>query len=137
MKKIIITSFLIYQSTGGQRKNSLPGFTIQPSTPGEKIYKQYCLSCHQADAGGVPNLTPPLINTPYVLGDKERLIKIVLNGLNENLEINDENFANPMPPLNILKDRQIADVLTYVRSSFGNKASAITAAEVKAVREKK
>ncbi len=110
---------------------------VQKKYPGEKVYKKYCISCHQADAGGVPNLNPPLIQTTYVLGDKERLINIVLHGLNENIEIDGETFSNPMPPLSILKDQEIADVLTYVRNNFGNKASAITAAEVKMVRAKK
>jgi mono/diheme cytochrome c family protein len=101
---------------------------------GEKIYKKLCLSCHQADGGGVPNMSPPLIKTSFVLGDKEKLIGIVLNGL-KNVDINDETYNNPMPALGpVLKDQEIADVLTYVRNSFGNKASAITAAEVKAVR---
>jgi len=103
---------------------------------GKKVFSKYCISCHQSDGGGVPNLNPPLINTPYVLGDKEKLIKIVLNGLNENIEIEDQVFSNPMPALNILKDQEIADVLTYVRNSFGNKASAVTPAEVKSVRSK-
>jgi mono/diheme cytochrome c family protein len=101
---------------------------------GEKIYKKLCLSCHQADGDGVPNMSPPLIKTSCVLGDKEKLIGIVLNGL-KNVDINDETYNNPMPALgSVLKDQEIADVLTYVRNSFGNKASAITAAEVKAVR---
>ena len=105
-------------------------------SPGEKVFKKYCLSCHQADGGGVPNLNPPLIKTEYVLGDKERLINIVLKGFNENIEIDGERFVNAMPELSILKDQEIADVLTYVRSSFGNKAAAVTLAEVKAVRGK-
>jgi len=101
---------------------------------GEKIYKKLCLSCHQADGGGVPNMSPPLIKTSFVLGDKEKLIGIVLNGL-KNVDINDETYSNPMPALGpVLKDQEIADVLTYVRNSFGNKASAVTAAEVKTVR---
>jgi mono/diheme cytochrome c family protein len=103
---------------------------------GKKVFSKYCISCHQADGGGVPDLNPPLIKTPYVLGDKEKLIKIILNGLNENIEIEDQVFTNPMPALNILKDQEIADVLTYVRNSFGNKASAVTPADVKSVRSK-
>lgn len=103
---------------------------------GEKVFKKYCVTCHQADGGGVPHLNPPLINTSYVLGDKERLINILLNGL-KNVDIDDESYSNPMPPLgSILKDQQIADVLTFVRNSFGNKASAVTPGEVKAVRSK-
>ncbi len=79
-------------------------------------------------------MSPPLMGTSYVLGDKEKLIVIVLDGL-KNVDIDDETYNNPMPALgSVLKDQQIADVLTYVRNSFGNKASAVTVEEVKAVR---
>lgn len=132
-----LTFLLFNKNSDTNRKNPQSIDTFQKSPlPGEKVYKQFCISCHQTDGGGVPNMNPPLIKTEYVLGEKERLIKIVLHGLNENIEIDGEYFTNPMPALNVLKDQQIADVLTYVRNSFGNKASAITAAEVKAVRAK-
>jgi len=108
----------------------------QSKTTGEKIFKKYCISCHMADGSGVPHMNPPLIQTKYVLGEKEDLIKIILNGIG-NVEINGETYTNKMPPLKkILKDQQIADVLTYVRKSFGNKAPAVTVTEVKAVRSK-
>lgn len=87
-----------------------------------------------ADGTGVPTLNPPITGTEYVLGDKTRLIKIVLNGFKEDVEINGQKFSNSMTPHSDLKDQQIADVLTYVRKSFGNKASTVTAAEVKKVR---
>jgi mono/diheme cytochrome c family protein len=132
-----VTLVFFIKNSEANRKNTEPIKTFQKSQlPGEKVYKQFCISCHQPDGGGVPNMNPPLIKTEYVLGEKERLIKIVLHGLNENIEIDGEYFTNPMPALNILKDQQIADVLTYVRNSFGNKASAVTASEVKAVRAK-
>lgn len=116
--------------------HSQPGIQ-QSLAAGKKIYTKYCISCHQADGGGVPNMTPPLIQTSFVLGNKDTLINIVLNGF-KNVTIDDETYNNPMPPLgSVLKDQQIADVLTYVRNSFGNKASAVTAAEVKVVRSKK
>ena len=103
---------------------------------GKKVYMQYCLTCHQADGGGVQRLNPPLTKTDYVLGDKARLIKIILNGFNEDVEINGETYSNAMPPHNFLKDQEIADVLTYVRNSFGNKATAVKVAEVKNLRTK-
>ena len=87
-----------------------------------------------ADGGGVPHMNPPLGNTPFVLGDKTDLIKIVLNGFNEDVQINGKTYSNNMTPHGDLTDQQIADVLTYVRNSFGNKASAITADEVKKAR---
>ncbi|MGN8069050.1 cytochrome c [Mucilaginibacter sp. SG564] len=101
---------------------------------GQKVFTQYCVSCHQADALGVPHMNPPLVKTTYVLGDKTRLIKIVLNGFNEDVEINGETYSNSMASHDFLKDQEIADVLTFVRNSFGNKAPAITAAQVKTVR---
>jgi len=119
------------------KENPLQSSTLQKSkAAGEKVYKKFCISCHQADGGGVPHLTPPLINTSYVLGDKETMIKILLNGL-KNVDIDEESYSNPMPPLgSVLKDQQIADVLTYVRNTFGNKAAVVTVAEVKEVRSK-
>lgn len=104
---------------------------------GKTVYSQYCLSCHQADGGGVTGLNPPLIKTDYVLGDKTRLINIILKGYNKGVEIDGEVYSNPMPPLNFLTDQQVADVLTYVRNNFENKASAITPAQVKIARASK
>lgn len=109
--------------------------TAKKATPkGKEIYTQYCLSCHQPDGDGVPNLNPPLINTSYVLGDKTKLITWVLKGTTDKVEIDGQTYSNNMPPQNFLTDEQLASVLTYIRSNFGNKASAITAADVKTVR---
>ena len=96
--------------------------------------KNGCITCHQADAGGVPNIYPPLIKTQYVLGDTKRLAHIVLAGLAEPVEINGDTYKQQMPAQNYLSDQQVADVLTYVRNNFGNKASAVKVAEVRAVR---
>jgi mono/diheme cytochrome c family protein len=104
---------------------------------GKKVYMQYCLTCHQADGGGVPRMNPPLIKTEYVLGDKARMINIVLKGFSEDVEINGQYYTNTMPPMNMLTDQEIADVLTYVRNSFGNKASSVKLAEVKRLRPAK
>jgi mono/diheme cytochrome c family protein len=101
---------------------------------GKIVYTSVCLPCHMADGGGVQNMNPPLVKTSYVLGDKTTLIKIVLNGFNEDVEINGQRYSNSMSSHDDLKDQQIADVLTYVRNSFGNKASAVKIAEVAKVR---
>ena len=104
---------------------------------GEKVYKATCIACHQADGLGVQRLNPPLAKTKWVLGDKKALAKIVLKGLKGGeIEIDGDDFHNPMPPMEAqLTDQEIADVLTFVRNSFGNKASAVTLAEVKAARK--
>jgi mono/diheme cytochrome c family protein len=103
---------------------------------GKVAFEQYCLACHQADGSGVQRLNPPLIQTKWVLGEKPTLINVVLKGLDEEIEVEGETYANTMPPLTHLTDQEIADVLTYVRNSFTNKASAVTPAEVKAERSK-
>ena len=100
---------------------------------GKPLYAQYCLACHQADGGGVDRMNAPLTKTSWVLGDKSRLVGVLLNGM-QGVEIDGERYANVMPAFDYLTDQQLADVLTYVRNSFGNKATAVSAAEVKAVR---
>jgi len=104
---------------------------------GKLVYTQNCASCHQVDGHGVQNMNPPLIQTSYVLGDKTKLIKIILNGFNEDVEINGNTYSNTMASHDFLKDKEIADVLTYIRHSFGNKASAVSVAMVKSVRATK
>ena len=105
-------------------------------TRGQVVYAKYCLSCHQVDGSGVPNLNPPLIQTKWTLGSKTILIEQVLKGSSGKVEIDGDTFHNTMPPLATLTDQQIADVLTYVRNNFGNKASIVRPAEVKAIRAK-
>jgi mono/diheme cytochrome c family protein len=104
---------------------------------GEKVYTKVCMPCHMADGGGVPNMNPPLIQTSYVLGDKPKLIGIVLHGMNERVPIDGDYYSNNMAPHNDLTDQQIADVLTYVRNSFGSNGSAVTPTEVTQARLKK
>lgn len=104
---------------------------------GKLVYMQHCLSCHQVDGGGVPHLNAPLDGASAVVGkDKAKIIRIVLKGMTDRVEIDGEFYSNNMASHKELTDQQIADVLTYVRSSWTNKAPAITAAEVKAVRAK-
>ena len=103
---------------------------------GQKVYEATCLPCHQAKGSGVPGMNPPLIKTTYVLGGKDTLINIVLNGLEEDVIIGGQTYGNPMPAQAQLKNDEIADVLTYVRNSFGNKAPAVTVEEVNKLRAK-
>jgi mono/diheme cytochrome c family protein len=79
-------------------------------------------------------MNPPLIKTSYVSGDKKKLIQWVLRGSVENVPIDGKTYSNNMPSQAYLKDEEIADILTYIRTSFGNKASAVTPADVKNVR---
>jgi mono/diheme cytochrome c family protein len=104
---------------------------------GKTIYLSRCLACHQVDGGGVPRLNAPLDGASAVIAaDKAKLIRIVLKGNSDRVEIDGEYYSNNMAGHADLKDQQIADVLTYIRNSWSNKASAVTAAEVKAIRAK-
>jgi mono/diheme cytochrome c family protein len=81
-------------------------------------------------------MNPPLIKSPYVQGSALKLIRIVLQGLNDGVDIQGETYSNPMPPFSTtLKDGDIADVLSYVRSHFGNKAGPVSAAQVSKIRQ--
>jgi mono/diheme cytochrome c family protein len=110
------------------------GGSAAAEASGKVVYMQNCLPCHQQDGGGVQNMNPPLIKTTYVLGEKNRLINIVLKGFNEDVEINGETYSNAMPSFAHLTNQQIADVLTFVRNNFGNKAPAVTKADVNKLR---
>ena len=103
---------------------------------GKIIYETYCLACHQEDGSGVPGMNPPLGKTDWVLGDSTRLINVVLKGL-KDAEINGDTYSNEMPSHDFLTDKQISEVLTYVRKSFGNNAGAISVEDVKKQRAKK
>jgi cbb3-type cytochrome c oxidase subunit III len=102
---------------------------------GKIIYETYCLACHQEDGNGVPGMNPPLSKTDWVLGDSTRLINVILKGL-KDAEINGETYSNEMPSHDFLTDKQISEVLTFVRKSFGNNAGAISVEEVKKQRGK-
>jgi mono/diheme cytochrome c family protein len=123
------------QSTARAKLHPVPATPLAASIArGQRVYKNVCITCHQEDGGGVQNMNPPLIKTEYVLGDKKRLIGIVLNGLKEPIEIDGQSYHNVMPAQAYLTDLNIADVLTYVRNNFGNKASSVLPAEVHALR---
>ncbi|WP_295769839.1 cytochrome c [uncultured Mucilaginibacter sp.] len=101
---------------------------------GQAVYAANCLSCHQVDGGGIPGMNAPLIKTSYVLGSSDKLVNILLKGM-QGVEIDGEEYKNIMPAFAHLTNQQIADVLTYVRNNFGNKAPAVTVKEVAAIRE--
>jgi len=136
MKQFFLTLLItaIWFSISAQSKSKAQGETAL--SRGKIVYEQICLACHQADGSGVPSLNPPLIKTKWVLGERKELIRIVVKGMDEEIEIDGESYHNVMPPLDYLTDQQIADVLTYVRTNFTNKASAVTTAEVKSLRSK-
>lgn len=111
-----------------------PNLSLSPVS-GQGVYGRTCVTCHQATGRGQPGTFPPLTGSEYVNGDKTRLIKLVLNGLTGPLTVNGQRYNGIMPPLKgQLNDAEVAAVLTYVRSNFGNTAGPVTEAEVRTQR---
>lgn len=114
-----------------------PNAPIDPAVmeAGKAAFMQ-CMACHGQDGNGVPGLAPPLAGSEWVTGPVENPIRIVLRGLTGPIKVKgvDYNLPAPMMALAHLPDDQVAAALTYVRNSFGNKASAVTPDQVKAFR---
>jgi len=103
---------------------------------GSAIYQRTCQACHQNQGQGIPGTFPPLANSEWVSGPAENLIRIQLRGLSGEITVNGVKYPGTiaMEPNATLSDEEIASVLTYVRSNFGNKADAVTPDMVKALR---
>jgi len=121
-------------------KSSLKGKELDLFKAGQTIYAKegYCSTCHQADGKGLTaSGFPPLTGNNWVVGNEDRLIKLALKGLLGPIEVSGKKYPGqvPMTPFGgLLNDDEVAAVLTYVRNSFGNQASAITPERVKKVR---
>jgi len=101
---------------------------------GAKVYDIYCSSCHQKDGKGDGLRFPPLDSSEWVMGDKKRLINILLNGLEGTIEVKGKPYNSLMPPQSFLTDEEIAQVLTYIRQNFDNNASVVSSGEVNKLR---
>ncbi len=141
------TAHLKGQEVKGDATEKIPA----PTTPlegealalfkkGHEVYSRegHCITCHQPDGEGLPAaMFPPLSGTKWVQGSEERLIKLTLHGLLGPIEIKGKQYPGqvPMTAFKQLPDEELAAVLTYIRNTFGNKASVITPAKVREVRE--
>jgi nitrite reductase (NO-forming) len=101
---------------------------------GKQVFMQTCFVCHQPDGQGIPNQIPPLAKSDFLMADAERSIRIVLQGRSGEVEVNGKKFNGTMIPLNNLADEEIANVLTYVRNSFGNSGEAVSPNTVRKIR---
>ena len=102
---------------------------------GQKVYTTNCSSCHQANGKGQPSVFPPLDGNPVVTGPADKVITIVKNGLSGKITVAGATYNGQMPAWKgTLSDSDIASVVTYIRSAWSNKASAVTAAQVTAAK---
>jgi mono/diheme cytochrome c family protein len=116
---------------------SMPSQNINESRKrGKEVYTLYCQSCHMEDGKGTPDINPPVAKTDYLKRPAKTLINVILKGQSGEVVVNGKKYNAMMPAQDYLTDVQIADVLNYVRNSWGNKIpGVITPATVKALRK--
>jgi len=107
---------------------------VAGASNGARVFAAACLACHQADGKGLPGAFPPLAGSDFLEADPQRAIGIVLHGLTGPVTVNGKEYNSVMPPMTQLSDTEIADVLSYVMSAWGNDFGIVTAADVAAVR---
>ena len=110
---------------------------VDPKVVGKALFSANCITCHQANGQGIPGQYPPLAGSEIVLGEAtNHAIAIVLKGLQGPLTVKGQTFNNAMQPWEgQYTDQQLAAILTYVRSDWGNNAPPVTADMVKQIRE--
>lgn len=137
-KTSLPTTYSASQFTMIYRFLALVFLTVFPAfaQDGGQLYTVYCSACHGADGkGATGGAFPPLAGSPWVTGDPDRSVKIVLHGLHGPIDVLGKTFNLEMPPQGgVLPDDQIAAILTHVRSSWGNQAAAVTTDQVKTIR---
>lgn len=102
---------------------------VMASSNGLAVYTTNCSTCHQSDGKGA--IGPPLAGNPVVTGDASKVIHIVNGGLTGTVSVHGKSFNGTMPAWKgVLSNGDIAAVITYIRSSWGNKAGPVTAAQV-------
>ncbi|MBL7998869.1 MAG: cytochrome c [Candidatus Kapabacteria bacterium] len=111
----------------------------QDKANGQKVYNEYCKTCHQDGGKGLGTIYPPLAKSDYLKSKpKAEIIKSVVGGLKGEITVNGKKYNGVMAPLPAkYTDKDAADVLTFVYSSWGNTPTVVTPAEVKKVRPAK
>ena len=99
---------------------------------GAKLFTANCAACHQADGAGLNGAFPPLAASDYIAEDPMTAVHAVLNGLSGPITVNGKDYNAVMPNLSYMSDSDVADVVTFVINSFGNKGGDIKAAQVAA-----
>ena len=127
---------LVYNDHASREKPGAPkAVVLTPRDLGKRVFSTTCITCHQANGLGVPGVFPPLAGSDWAQGSEERVIRIVLLGLTGPVTVTGKEFNSSMASLGgLLKDDQIANALTYVRSEWGNNAPEVKAETVARIR---
>src|SRR5256886_238144 len=122
---------------GGGPQGQQQQAELSPRDRGKKIFAANCQTCHQANGLGVPGQYPPLAGSEFTTGGSKRPAMIVLKSLQGPVTVKGQKFGSAVmqPWDKTLTDQKIADVLTYERSEWGNRASPVTAEQIAALRK--
>lgn len=137
MKKIALISAMILGSCMWlqAQDNAIQGHQAEiAARDGKVAYEANCSACHQPNGKGLTGVFPPLAQSDYLLNDKQRAIRVVLEGLTGPIVVNGAEYNLVMPAQFHLEDETVADILTYVMSAWGNKGPEVSTAEVAEVR---
>jgi nitrite reductase (NO-forming) len=127
---IVLSSFSFFSFQQKQK------FDLKESIKrGADVYLIQCLQCHQENGEGLEGVYPPLAKSDYLIADKKRSISQTLKGVTGEIKVNGKIYNGEMPGFETLTDREMSDVLNYVRNSWGNKGAALTPSEVKMLRK--
>ncbi len=105
--------------------------TAQYATNGQKLYITHCQNCHGAKGDGLGTLYPPLTDTAYLSKNRAKLPRIIKYGMNETILVGGHEYTGPMPPLPSLTEIDIAYILTYVTTKFGQDTEIYSEQEVR------
>ncbi len=139
--KTRLTNVFLPESKKELLATHLKGDDLETFAKGKKIYERegYCVTCHQESGAGLQAANfPTLVGQDWVMGSEERLIKLTLNGLYGPMSVMGHQYDGQVPMMafrGLLNDEEIAQVLTYVRNAFGNKAPVILPEKVKEIRD--
>ena len=106
-----------------------------PAVDGKQLFSAKCVACHQSSGMGVAGVFPPVAASEWVLGDEKILTNILLHGVNGEMIVKGNKYNGAMPAWKSLSDDELAAVLTYIRSDWGNAAPPIKAETIKSQRE--
>ena len=118
----------------GKAKVVLATTTAERIAFGKRTFESNCMACHQSDGSGIAGVFPPLAKSDFLNADKKRAIRAVTSGLSGKISVNGKEYNGVMPAQN-LSDEDVANVLTFVYSSWGNSKQVVTPAQVRAARK--
>lgn len=134
---VVILSALAACGPGGREGQEGQATSGLPVTAGQTSYLNHCSACHQEDGSGVKGVFPPLAGSDYLEAPvAETVVEVILNGRSGPIEVNGVTYNSVMPNLAYLDDQVIADIASFVATSWGNTGTKLAVEDVGAIRNK-